>query len=519
MALFSDPNFKSLRKKRKTRRLIKILLSFKNYNHMREAAAALGSIKDKKAVPALLETFNHHGRRLHTIAAEALGEIGDPRALDKLCDCLNSDKDDLCIAAAAALGKIGSEAAVPPMNDALKAKSPAVQTAILDAIGRIGGETALKTITRFLQNDDDQVAVAAVKALQSHGSEESVDLLKTLFESSGPVLREASAKALSNLGWAPDRKRADQWLETINVEDEIREKTIDIPPKLKSLIEGKSDLPPIPQIAMKLNEILKDPDCNIKEMVSLIKTDPVISARVVQVANSAYYSAGDVDVTDILTATTRLGLDQMQNLIFAYSIYKHFHGVDLIDKRKFWIHCFVSALIAQKISAALGQDREDRERAYMAGLMHDIGIMVIARIIPELYSRFLQTIGGATLQKKGYNLQLDEHKKFNTDHPTIGAAYIYYWWPVDNSIVKAVLDHHKNLNRDKLQLLSKITILANEYCHSAGLDNGVNFSPESLIFDYEKLRLLNMNDAGIEKFKHSIENEIDLAEMILNFGF
>ena len=519
MALFNDPDFKSLRIKRKTGRLIKILLSFKNYDHMRDAAAALGSIKDIKAVPALLETFNHHGRRLHVIAADALGEIGDPQALDKLCDCLNSDKDDLCIAAAAALGKIGSEKAILPLKDALKIKSPAVQTAILEALGRIGGETAMKTISGFLHHDDDQVAAAAVKALQYHGTDEAVNLLKNLFESAGPALREASAKALVNLGWIPDKKHADQWLKVRDVEEEINEAAFDLPPKLKSLIDGKSDLPPIPQIAMKLNELLKNPDCDIKTVVALVKTDPVISARVVQVANSAYYSAGDVDVTDILTATTRLGLDQMQNLVFAYSIYKHFHGVSLIDKRKFWIHSFVAALIAQKISEALGQNHYDRERAYMAGLMHDIGIMVLARIIPDLYSRFLQTLGNVSSQKKGYHLQLEEHKKFNTGHPALGAAYIYYWWPVDNSIVKAVLDHHKNINRDELQLLSKITILANEYCRSAGLDNGVNFSAELPVFDYDRLRQIGMNDTGIEKFKQSIENEIDLAELILEFGF
>ena len=511
MGLFSTTNIEKLRVQGKTKKLIKILNSHKNYDLRREAASALGIIRDKSAVEPLIIALKSPGSRLKIDAAEALGDIGDDRALPALIQCLESESEDLIITAAEALGNIKNAEAIDPLLKLTENRLLHVKVAAIKALGMIGDEKVVDALNKFFWEDSDEVKTAVINALRDIGSENALKLLKQFYKASPPGIRQAAAKALTNLGFSPDKEHADDWTQ------ETAEKPVyHLPAKLEALVKSKGDLPAIPDIVFKLNSMLYAPDCTLKDVAGLIKTDSALTARVVQVANSAYFSRGGVEIIDVQTAITRLGIYQMRNIVFAFSVLKQFDAAKLIDKRKFWKHSFVAAQIAKSLTNILRETEVVQEKAYMSGLMHDIGIAVMSYIIPGAYERFLRMTVGDKTDIHDFSLHREEREAFGTDHAVVGAAYIDHWWPVDNTIIHTVLNHHGKVEDEKLSRLAKIVIIANDYCMSVGIDNGVNFQLHLEPFDKDKFKTAGLSEEQIEKFYTVAEGEIEAADMLLS---
>jgi|GEM_PF-419046 len=510
--MFFRPNIEKLRAKGKVDKLIKIVQSRTDYDTRRLAAGALGTLKDARAVEPLCGLLHSAGSRIRIEAAEALGSIGDKKAAAELIKCLKSEVEELRIAAAEALGNIRAEEALPHLAELAKSRIPALKKSAICAIGMIGVEQSVKILNRLFWEESEESKIDIVAAFKNIKAQSAIDALIRIYQSSSIQIRETAAGVLSQLGWKPDKEHADQWIAS---SEEI--KSIPIPEKLQKLIDSKSDLPAIPEIVIKLNGLLSDPDVTLKDIGNLIKTEPSLSARAVKTANSAYFSRGAIEISDVQTAVTRLGVFQIRNLVFAFSLIKQFEAAKLIDRRKFWTHSLVAAQIAKALSKIIKQSEEEQEIAYMAALMHDIGIVVLMNIAPQAYERFLRTIVGNKICVPNFSLCREEDDAIGTDHAKIGAAYIDRWWPVDIKIVQAVLHHHQSPDKEKLPLLSKIVILANQYCHSIGLDNGVNFVVQPEPFDEQKFALIGMNDTQIKEFSQAADNEVEAAKMILSF--
>ena len=138
-------------------------------------------------------------------------------------------------------------------------------------------------------------------------------------------------------------------------------------------------------------------------------------------------------------------------------------------------------------------------------------------IMPDIYQRLVKGFIDNIASENRKPLQNVEFHVYKTDHAVIGAQYIHHWWPVDDEIVAAVHNHHKPLNNPKLTELDKVIIIANHYCRTLGFDNGLEFSMELPVFNTEEFRSLSMTDAQIEEFLSKIDEEIEVAEMILSF--
>ncbi|MBC8277191.1 MAG: HDOD domain-containing protein, partial [FCB group bacterium] len=302
------------------------------------------------------------------------------------------------------------------------------------------------------------------------------------------------------------------------VEDDVSTDSFWLPPKILALIEEKSDLPAIPEIVIRITSMVNEADCTLNEISKLIKTDPSLSARIVQVANSAFYGSGLMEISDVQTSVTRLGLLQLRNIVLAFSVLKQFESVKLINKQQFWIHSFVVAQISKSLAKLLGQPEEVQEQAYMAGLMHDIGIVVMTYILPDIYERLLRIKTGRSIKNSHSTLQDEEIHVFKTNHAAIGAAYIRHWWPVDEVIVAAVGNHHGSVRSKNNSIIDNVIIAANIYCQSMGLDNSVNFAVNPSEFDREIFRLISLTDPQIEEFINNFESEVESAEMIMSSG-
>jgi len=164
--------------------------------------------------------------------------------------------------------------------------------------------------------------------------------------------------------------------------EEIREEDDGIDHKLlfaifHGLQEGRLELPTLPDIALKIRTAVADPRKGPNEVAQLITIDPALASYCVRIANSAAYGNRE-PVADVREAVMRMGLDATRDFVLAYSVRNLFKSNDpraLAMMKGAWTHCAsigsACHVIARRVS------RLNPEQALLAGLLHDIGVMVL----------------------------------------------------------------------------------------------------------------------------------------------
>ena len=156
------------------------------------------------------------------------------------------------------------------------------------------------------------------------------------------------------------------------------------------VVEAK-DLFSLPDIFFQLTEMMRDPRYSLADIGNVIATDPGLSARLLRIVNSAFYGFQS-KIDTVSRAVTVVGADDFYNLVVATEVVTRFSSIptDLIDMTSFWlrsVHCSVLAKLLAKNSGAL-----KIERLFLAGLLHDIGSLVLYQLMPEQAFRVLLAI-------------------------------------------------------------------------------------------------------------------------------
>lgn len=201
---------------------------------------------------------------------------------------------------------------------------------------------------------------------------------------------------------------------------------------LADLESGTLVLPTLPEVALKVRDVVDDPDTTSAKLANIIVTDPALSTRLLKVANSALYR-GRVPVESVQMAVSRLGLTMVRNLVTSLVMEQMFQATsNRLEKRlhDLWDHSTEVAAISQVIAAK--QPGIKADEAMLAGLIHDIGVLPIlmkAEESPEILK------DSALLDSLILRL-----------HTRIGAA-ILRSWKFPESLI-AVAAEHENYHRD-----------------------------------------------------------------------
>lgn len=148
------------------------------------------------------------------------------------------------------------------------------------------------------------------------------------------------------------------------------------------LLEKLHDIPTLPIVAMKVNELINDPNSTSGEIAELLKKDQVLTAKILRLVNSAYYAIPG-GVTDVQRALAFLGFNTLAQLVLGLSVFSVFHQEDndefsMLD---FWHHALGTAICGEVIAKRLRYSKP--EEAFTCGLLHDIGKLVLHEIDPE----------------------------------------------------------------------------------------------------------------------------------------
>lgn len=233
----------------------------------------------------------------------------------------------------------------------------------------------------------------------------------------------------------------------------------------ESIIKSMGELPPSPMVATKLLELLQKPELKITELANAVSLDPVISARLLKMANSAYYNLMK-QVNSVDRAIIVVGENVLRNLALEYSLRTTQQTYGVVE-RKLWENSIGCAVACRMLSSRLTDI--DKNEAYLAGLQHHIGKVVMINRDKELYKEVLRHV-----QEGKGELRDIERGLFAYSHELVGAAVLDYWnYP--RVIVEAALYHDffEGLKGDKDHVftLCGLIRLASDFCCFYGIGN------------------------------------------------
>ena len=206
--------------------------------------------------------------------------------------------------------------------------------------------------------------------------------------------------------------------------------------EFREVLAKGDDLPSLPAVVFELYAALDDELVCSNEIAAIIKRDPALATRLLHLANSAAFNCG-TPVGQVDGAVLLLGLRQVRALCMALGVANMFsgRGGGLIG-RSFWVHSAGVALVARELARCLRYNDVPREELYVAGLLHDVGLLILDQNYPKkLMDAF------ALAEDCESPLWMGENIALATDHGEIGGLLLGRWG-LPPSIVSMVTAHH-----------------------------------------------------------------------------
>jgi len=280
--------------------------------------------------------------------------------------------------------------------------------------------------------------------------------------------------------------------------------------KILKLLNEKEDLPPLPDVLIGLNKKINDPETDIEEISELIETEPVLSGRLIKLANSVLFGGGRDKAEDLQTAIMRLGLKMVLDLAYTLELPAMFKRRKTFNQLRLWKHSLAVAFLSQTLAEKASLPRDQKDAVYTAGLMHDIGILVFDFLIDTEYGQFLK--GAAS---SGHSLEVLEQHQFGIAHPELGAAFIEKRWPIAPQVINAVGAHHQALKgKPQSGAMAKIVDLANRLANHFGITNGLTqYRSEPPARGYHAL--LGITEEELEELMQKTREGVEQTETVL----
>ncbi len=188
-----------------------------------------------------------------------------------------------------------------------------------------------------------------------------------------------------------------------------------------SLVDGMLDLVPLPQAYVRIREIVDDPGASLRAISEVVTSDPALTGRVLRLANSAYLAlASRVDSID--HAVRVLGLSQIHDIALATSAVGSLTRLknEMFDIFDFWRMSVYTAVCARHLAMTCSLPAP--QRLFIAGLMHNVGNLIIAHQLPQAY---MECVSAARAKQHPYHLTQKDLLGF--DYADVGAELLSQW--------------------------------------------------------------------------------------------
>lgn len=227
----------------------------------------------------------------------------------------------------------------------------------------------------------------------------------------------------------------------------------------RELVAGVTNLLSFSTVYLRVNELLQDPQSSAQDLGAVISHEPGLATRLLKIVNSAYY--GFPRKIDTLTrAVTIVGTTELEALVLATTAVDAFNrtSTDLVDMSAFWHHSVYCGLAGRFLARRSGVLHT--ERLFVAGLLHDVGQLVIYQQIPEQARQAL-----AAAEPTDDGLYRAEQHLLGFTHGDV-AAELFERWKLPASIKEAAAFHHEPGRAQEFPLETALVHLANSVANT-----------------------------------------------------
>lgn len=206
---------------------------------------------------------------------------------------------------------------------------------------------------------------------------------------------------------------------------------------VKAVVSNMESLPSLPTRYAEIMDILSSPNGCIKEVARIISGDLAMSAKIFQLVNSAFFGFTR-HISSPAQAVVLLGLDTVKSLVLSIQIFTQFefNKMPISFLERLWDHNIATGRLSKRIAESLKQEKIMIDHVFMAGLLHDVGKIVLAANFPDKYNEVL-----SLSQKTNLALHVSEREIFGVTHAEVG-AYLMGLWGLPVPIVEALAFHH-----------------------------------------------------------------------------
>jgi putative nucleotidyltransferase with HDIG domain len=281
---------------------------------------------------------------------------------------------------------------------------------------------------------------------------------------------------------------------------------------LDLLLKRVESLPTLPTVAHKVGEMVNDPDADSNAIAAVMKEDQSLTARVLALANSAYYAIPG-GVADIRRAISYLGFNTVYQLVLTASIFKVLPAVagTGFDVKQLWKHSLGAAIAAEAIAKHLRYGKP--EEVFTAGLLHDIGKVALASFSSEILSTIV-----TSAMKGGITFAESEREQGIVGHADIGRR-LAEKWRLPETIHAGISYHHKLDPARRVTLpkhlhpIADVVALADVLCRREKIGSGGDEIVPAP--DRDLLERLNLTTLSLQTIQDAIPAAIERSKIFL----
>ncbi|MCA9242840.1 MAG: HDOD domain-containing protein [Phycisphaerales bacterium] len=283
-----------------------------------------------------------------------------------------------------------------------------------------------------------------------------------------------------------------------------------LPPELQKALARVNEISSLPEITTRIVEVVEDPKSTAQDMHEIVKNDPALATKILKVVNSAFYGLPS-QIGSLDRAIVMLGLSAVKNIALAASLSRLFRPGSISERfsaRDLWEHCIAvgvtSRLIADK---ALGNGQA--EEAFVAGLVHDIGLLVEYQLFPDQ----LKQVADRCEQNPQDFLQA-ENEIIGADHQQFGAAIAAKWkFP---TTLRYVIAYHHNPMKLKAEFRKIVAIVSISDIICCQNEIGFFLTSQSSDVTDELMAAAGTNEADIGSVMETLPERIEETKAIFS---
>ncbi len=274
------------------------------------------------------------------------------------------------------------------------------------------------------------------------------------------------------------------------------------PGELRRSVE-RLDSIPSPSFSLdRILELASESESDIEQLAESVEADPAVTARVLRLANSAYFGAAR-DVDSVARAIMVVGYKNVLSLAACAALAPAFQGQDaFLDRSVLWLHSCGVAEACRIVAAHVGLNPAT---AHVAGLLHDLGIVALSDILGDEYGQVLDEA-----RRRGESLAAVESELLGVDHAA-AAGYLFERWRLPPRLVGGVVHHHEPAADDSG--LAAAVGLADRLAAKCGFLGVTGFEATGASIR-ELLAALSLEEASFEKFAEELEERRSAVELL-----